>query len=67
MVCVQKHRGRKNGPGVQVCWEVVLKLLVSKRSHLLYKMIPEPAVGSLDYSRSKTRFQETSQEVLALV
>ena len=59
-VGVQKHRERKSRRGVQVCREIMLEMLVSKRSHLLYKTMPEPAVGSMDHSLGKTRFGDRS-------
>lgn len=60
-MCTKTGREEECGCGVQDCWEVVLKLLVSKRSYLLYRMIPELA---MDYSQSKTRFKEISQEAI---
>lgn len=62
-----KHRQRKRGHGGRVCWDIMLKILMSKLPSLLYKMIPASAVGSLDYSQSKTRLKETREEATALV
>lgn len=64
-VGVQKRRERKSGHGVQVC-PIALEMLVSKQSHSLYKTMPEPAVGSMNYSLGKIRFKKTGHEVIAL-
>lgn len=63
---VCKNR-EKSGHGVQVCCAIMLKMLASKGSYLLHKMLPEPAVRNMDYSMTKTKLKETRQEAIALV
>lgn len=62
-----KNTEKQSVHGVHVCWETMLKMLVSKQSYLLCKMVPASAVGCMDYSWSKIRLKETSHEAIALV